>query len=95
MDTKAVDTEAKCPVMHGPAKHMTSNSRSNADWWPNQLNLKVLHQHSNLSNPMGKKFDYAEAFKKLDLKSLKKDIFALMTTSQEWWPADFGHYGPF
>ncbi len=88
-------TSGKCPVMHGAAKHMTSTAQSNADWWPNQLNLKVLHQHSNLSNPMGKKFDYAAAFKKLDLKALKKDIFALMTKSQDWWPADFGHYGPF
>ncbi len=95
MDTLAKDTSAKCPVMHGAAKHMTSTAQSNADWWPNQLNLRVLHQHSNLSNPMGKKFDYAAAFKKLDLKALKKDIFKLMTNSQEWWPADFGHYGPF
>ncbi len=95
MDTLAKDTSAKCPVMHGAAKHMTSTAQSNADWWPNQLNLRVLHQHSNLSNPMGKKFDYAAAFKKLDLKALKKDIFKLMTSSQEWWPADFGHYGPF
>ena len=89
------NTEGKCPVMHGAAKHMTSSGRSNADWWPNQLNLKVLHQHSNLSNPMGKAFCYATAFKKLDLKAVKKDIFAVMTTSQDWWPADFGHYGPF
>jgi catalase-peroxidase len=68
--------------------------RSNIDWWPNQLNLKILHQHSSLSNPMGKEFNYAEEFKKLDLKALKKDLYALMTDSQEWWPADFGHYGP-
>ena len=84
----------KCPVIHGAAKHMTSTAQSNADWWPNQLNLKVLHQHSNLSNPMGKKFDYAAAFKRLDLKAVKKDITAMMTKSQDWWPADFGHYGP-
>ena len=89
------NTEGKCPVMHGAAKHMTSSGRSNADWWPNQLNLKVLHQHSNLSNPMGKSFCYAAAFRKLDLKAVKKDIFAIMTKSQDWWPADFGHYGPF
>jgi catalase-peroxidase len=64
------------------------------DWWPNQLNLKILHQHSSLSNPMGKEFNYAEEFKKLDLKAVKKDLYALMTDSQEWWPADYGHYGP-
>jgi catalase-peroxidase len=95
MTTTTEKTAGKCPVMHGAAKHMTSTARSNADWWPNQLNLKVLHQHSSLSNPMGEKFDYAKAFKKLDLKALKKDIFAVMTKSQDWWPADFGHYGPF
>ncbi len=66
---------------------------SNRDWWPNQLNLKILHQNSDLSNPMGKAFNYAEEFKKLDLKALKKDLYALMTDSQEWWPADYGHYG--
>jgi catalase-peroxidase len=85
----------KCPVMHGASKHTTHGARSNRDWWPNQLNINVLHQHSALSNPMGEKFNYAEAFKKVDLEALKKDIFALMTTSQDWWPADFGHYGPF
>ena len=82
-------TEAKCPVAHGARK-----AHSNADWWPNQLNLQVLHQHSPLSDPMGKEFNYAEEFKSLDLKAVIKDLNALMTDSQEWWPADFGHYGP-
>ena len=73
----------------------SAGPRSNRDWWPNQLNLKMLHQNSALSDPMGGDFDYAEEFKKLDLQALKKDLYALMTDSQEWWPADFGHYGPF
>jgi catalase-peroxidase len=76
----------------GTPKHGTGTS--NRDWWPNQLNLKVLHENSHLSNPMGEEFNYAEEFKKLDLKALKKDLFALMTDSQDWWPADYGHYGP-
>ncbi|WP_127114379.1 catalase/peroxidase HPI [Shimia sediminis] len=80
----------KCPVMHGAAR---VNVRSNRDWWPNQLNLRILHQNSNLSDPMGEGFDYAEEFKKLDLAALKKDLTALMTDSQDWWPADYGHYG--
>ena len=66
---------------------------SNRDWWPNQLNLEILHQHSTKSNPMGEAFNYAEEFKKLDLAALKKDLYALMTDSQDWWPADWGHYG--
>ena len=74
---------------HGTPQHAT-----NADWWPNQLNLKVLHQHSSLSDPMDKDFDYAKEFKSLDLNAVIKDLHALMTDSQEWWPADFGHYGP-
>ncbi|HUO16274.1 MAG TPA: catalase/peroxidase HPI [Verrucomicrobiae bacterium] len=81
-------SESKCPVMHG-AHHV----HSNADWWPNQVDLRVLHQHSPLSNPMDKEFNYAEEFKSLDLKAVIKDLNALMTSSQEWWPADFGHYG--
>jgi catalase-peroxidase len=84
----------KCPVMHGVRPNATFAGRSNRDWWPNQLNLAILHQNSSLSDPMGKGFDYAKAFKTLDLKALKKDLYALMTDSQEWWPADFGHYGP-
>ncbi len=82
-------TQSRCPVAHGAPKVQT-----NADWWPNQLNLSVLHQHSNLSNPMGETFDYAQEFKSLDLKAVIKDLRALMTDSQPWWPADFGHYGP-
>jgi len=82
-------TESKCPVAHGARKFHT-----NADWWPNQLNLNVLHQHSELTDPMGKEFNYAEEFKSLDLNAVVKDLHALMTDSQEWWPADFGHYGP-
>jgi catalase-peroxidase len=86
-------TETKCPVMHGSAT--TPAAPTNAGWWPNQLNLKILHQNSSLSNPMGPAFDYAEAFRKLDYQALKKDLHALMTDSQDWWPADWGHYGGF
>ena len=84
----------KCPVTGADHKHTYSSGTSNRDWWPNQLNLKVLHQNSALSNPMDKAFNYAEEFKKLDLKALKQDLYALMTDSQDWWPADYGHYGP-
>ena len=84
-----------CPVMHGAQIASTFGVRSNRDWWPNQLNLGILHQHAPKSNPMGENFSYAEAFKKLDLKEVKKDLTALMTDSQDWWPADYGHYGPF
>jgi catalase-peroxidase len=86
--------ETKCPVMNGAQRHTAVGGRSNRDWWPNQLNLEILHQNSPLSNPMDKEFNYAEEFKKLDLDALKKDIEAVMTTSQDWWPADYGHYGP-
>jgi catalase-peroxidase len=87
--------ESKCPVTHGGASHAMAGGTSNRDWWPNQLNLGVLHQNSPLSDPMGGEFNYAEEFKKLDLEAVKKDLFELMTDSQEWWPADYGHYGPF
>ncbi len=85
------DLADTCPVIHS---HTTLGGMSNRDWWPNQLNLKILHQNSSLSNPMGEAFNYAEAFKKLDLAAVKQDLTALMTDSQDWWPADFGHYGP-
>ena len=94
MDAKVSDA-GKCPFMHGGNPTVTHTARSNRDWWPNQLNLKVLHQNTALSNPLGARFNYAEEFKKLDLAALKADLVALMTDSQEWWPADWGHYGPF
>lgn len=84
-----MSTEAKCPF-----KHAAAGGVSNRDWWPDQLNLKILHQHSSLSDPMDKDFNYAQAFKRLDLAAVKKDLLARMTDSQDWWPADFGHYGP-
>jgi catalase-peroxidase len=86
--------DSKCPVTGGMHRQVAGGGTSNRDWWPNQLNLKVLHQHSALSNPMGGEFNYAKEFKKLDLAALKKDLQALMTESKDWWPADFGHYGP-
>ena len=86
--------EAKCPVMGGPRRHTVAGAPTNAGWWPNQLNLKILHQHSSLSDPMDKEFNYAEEFKSLDLDAVIKDLHALMTASQAWWPADYGHYGP-
>ncbi|CAN7549284.1 catalase/peroxidase HPI [Pararhizobium sp. LjRoot255] len=88
MDSK-VETAGKCPVAH-----TAHGGRSNRDWWPNQLNLRILHQNSSLSDPMGKAFNYAQEFRKLDLEALKRDLHALMSDSQDWWPADFGHYGP-
>jgi catalase-peroxidase len=87
--------EGKCPFTGGTLKQTAGNGTSNRDWWPNQLKLNILRQRSSLSNPMDEKFNYAEEFKSLDLAALKKDINELMTTSQDWWPADYGHYGPF
>ncbi|MEQ8329704.1 MAG: catalase/peroxidase HPI [Longimicrobiales bacterium] len=96
MDGSTTTNESKCPVMHGTQRLKTAGrGTSNRDWWPNQLDLSLLHQHSPLSDPMGEGFDYAEAFATLDLEALRKDLFELMTTSQDWWPADYGHYGPF
>ena len=90
-----MDGESKCPVMHGGQTSSGAAGTSNADWWPNQLNLSILHQHSPASDPMDEDFSYAEAFNALDYDALKKDLHALMTDSQDWWPADYGHYGPF
>ena len=88
-------SQAKCPFGHGSLKPSAGGGTSNRDWWPNQLKLNILRQNSSLSNPMGDNFNYSEEFKSLDLDALKKDIFDLMTDSQDWWPADYGHYGPF
>jgi catalase-peroxidase len=91
MDGNTGQIAGTCPVIH---RHTTFGGRSNRDWWPNALNLRMLHQRSHLSNPMSKGFSYREEFKQLDLDALRKDLFALMTDSQDWWPADYGHYGP-
>ena len=85
----------KCPVMHGSMTKNTASGTSNKDWWPDQLNLSILHQHDRKSNPMGDDFDYKSEFEKLDYFALKQDLLDLMTDSQDWWPADYGHYGPF
>lgn len=90
-----MSTEMKCPFPHAVLKPTAAGGHTNADWWPNQLNLKILQQHSELSNPMDETFNYAEEFKTLDLHAVVKDLHALMTDSQDWWPADYGHYGPF
>ncbi len=90
-----MDSDSKCPFAGNVTKNTAAGSQDNANWWPEQLNLKILHQHSNLSDPMDEKFNYAEEFKSLDLQAVVNDITALMTDSQDWWPADYGHYGPF
>ena len=90
-----VNAESKCPFSGGTLKQSAGAGPRNRDWWPNQLKLNILRQHSNLSNPMGESFNYADEFNSLDLGAVKKDIFDLMTNSQDWWPADYGHYGPF
>jgi len=89
-----MNEKSKCPVTGRTGNVNAGGGTSNKDWWPNRLNLKILHQHSHLSNPMGESFNYAEEFKKLDLEALKKDLYVLMNDSQDWWPADYGHYGP-
>ncbi len=93
--TASSNGESKCPFSGATLKQGAGNGTVNRDWWPNQLKLNILRQHSTLSNPMGEDFNYVEAFKKLDLKAVKKDIIDVLTTSQDWWPADYGHYGPF
>ncbi|WP_078429193.1 catalase/peroxidase HPI [Alkalihalobacterium alkalinitrilicum] len=95
MDTKNNANTGGCPFSHGAATTPKSSGTTNKDWWPNQLNLNILHQHDRKSNPMGEDFDYTEEFQKLDYDALKKDLHDLMTDSQDWWPADYGHYGPF
>ena len=89
-----MESESKCPFSRDARKHTVAGAPSNADWWPNQLKLNILHQHSSKTDPMGEEFNYAEQFKSLDLNAVVKDLHALMTDSQDWWPADFGHYGP-
>ena len=88
-----MNEKSKCPVSDRAKKAIAGGGTTNVDWWPNQLNLRILHQHSQKSNPMGKDFNYAEEFKKINFESLKKDLYELMTNSQDWWPADYGHYG--
>jgi catalase-peroxidase len=92
--SELIEPTSKCPLRHGVRFHTSFGGRSNRDWWPNQLNLKILHQHSALSSPMPKGFRYADALKTLDVEALRRDIIALLTDSQDWWPADYGHYGP-
>ena len=94
MDGSKVSSAGKCPVLGGSHRHSAMGSTANQHWWPNQLNLKILHQNSALSDPMDEGFNYAEEFKSLDLDAVVKDLEKVMTDSQDWWPADYGHYGP-
>ena len=91
--TPQAESAARCPFAGAVSGNAKAGRRSNRDWWPEQLNLSILHQHSAMSNPLGAEFDYAQAFKTLDLDAVVSDLRALMTDSQEWWPADWGHYG--
>ena len=84
--------DAKCPVSHGSSDQHTNSARTNKEWWPEQVNLNILHQHDTKTNPMNEDFDYSKEFKQLDYEALKNDLNNLMTDSQEWWPADYGHY---
>lgn len=95
MENNPAQASGKCPFSGAPLKQSAGDGKTNQDWWPNQLKLNILRQHSSLSNPMGESFDYAKAFESVDLPTLKKDIIDVLTTSQDWWPADYGHYGPF
>ncbi|MDX1409442.1 MAG: peroxidase family protein, partial [Saprospiraceae bacterium] len=90
-----VNSESKCPFLSGKLRHSAGSGPSNRDWWPDQLKLNILRQNPPMSNPMGEDFDYAEEFESLDLAAVKQDLYDLMTDSQDWWPADYGHYGPF
>jgi catalase-peroxidase len=90
-----MNIESKCPVMGGARRVSNADIMTNQDWWPNQLNIKILHQNANSSDPMGEDFDYSKEFESLDLDAVQKDLIALMTDSQDFWPADYGHYGPF
>ena len=94
MTTETKSPGAKNSATNGAPRHATPGALSNRDWWPSQLDLAILHQNSPQSSPLGNEFNYATEFKKLDLAALKKDVDAVMTTSQDWWPADYGHYGP-
>lgn len=87
-------SSGKCPVMHGGNTRLGGGGTKNMDWWPDQLNLRILHQNDRKSNPMGENFNYRQEFKKLDLNEVKKDLTQVMTDSKDWWPADYGHYGP-